>query len=229
MNINARVLSAATLFVLLATGISSALIEPITSVKAGKDGSPPYMLESVTVRDYTVTREFLATGTSSGSAFLGSSIKNADNFDLNDVASRNNSGTWRVTEINKKATWRDTNGPNPDFFIFEAGMNDSFSVQAILPGGALGKAVSIPSIWGNTGLRRSGLLNMNQRIGGIAFAVTDLLDLDGKPLTSKAFIAGIQINSGNVDPVNFSAVVPEPASLAVLGLGGLLLIRSRRS
>ncbi len=229
MSFNARVLPAATLLVLFTAGISSALIEPITSVKAGKDGSPPYMLESVTVRDYTVTREFLATGTSSGSAFLGSSIKNADNFDLNDIASRNNSGTWRVTKIDNKATWRDSNGPNPDFFIFEAGMNDSFTVQAILPGGVLGEPVSIPAVWGDTGLRRVGLLNMNQRIGGIAFAVTDLLDLDGKPLTSKAVIEGIQINSGNVDPVNFSAVIPEPASLAILGLGGLLMIRLRCS
>jgi hypothetical protein len=187
------------------------------------------MLKSITVRDYTVTREFLATGTSSGSAFLGSSIKDADDFDLNSIASRNGSGTWRVTGIGKETTWSDSNGQNPDFFIFEAGMNDSLSVQAILTGGVLGKAVSIPSIWGGTGLRRAGLLNMNQQIGGIAFAVTDLLDSDGRPLSSKTAILGLQINSGNVDPVHFSAVVPEPASVAILALGGLLMVRLRRS
>jgi len=229
MKANACLALAVVVFVPFAAGMTTAAIEPVTSVKAGKNGSPPYILQSVTVRDYTVTREFLATGISTGSALLGTSIRKADDFDLNSVATRNHSGIWRVTQIGGKATWHDTNGDEPDFFIFEAGMNDALSLQAILPGGVLGKAVSVPeTTWGKTGLARIGLLNIGQPIGGIAFAITDLLDSSGMPLGSKTVIEGIQINSGDVDPVSFLAVVPEPATLAILGLG-ILVLRYRRS
>jgi len=213
---------------LTAAGVASAAIEPVTSVWAGRNNHPPYILQSITVRDYTVTREFLATGTSVGAALLGTSIKNADDFDLNSLATRNGSGVWKVTEIEKKPLWRDRNGENPDFFIFEVGMNDVLSVQAILPGGELGAVVDFRDAkWGNVGLKRVGLLNMGQPIGGIAFAITDLLDAGGQPLSSKAAIQGIQINSGEVDPAGFYAVVPEPATLLILGLGWLILRRHR--
>lgn len=36
---------------------------------------------------------------------------------------------------------QNTNGDGYDFFIFEAGRNDEFAVQAILPGGVLGQKV----------------------------------------------------------------------------------------
>ncbi len=235
MKLRAHIISATMLSVLLAAGISSAMIQPITSVDAGTNGSPPYMLQSVTVDDYTATREVLATGKSTGSALLGSNIKYADDFDLNSIAVRVSSGVWTVTEIDGKKTWRDSNGKDPDFFIFEAGMNDEFEVQAILPGEQVGKPVLgdpvlIPvSKWGDTGLRRVGILNANQPIGGLAFAVTDLLDGDGKALGIDATLEGIQINSGDVDPASFFAVVPEPATFAILALGGLLAIRRRRA
>jgi hypothetical protein len=230
MKMAARTVSAAGLLVLFAAGASLAAIEPITSVQVAKGVFPPYTLQSITVGGYTVAREFLATGSSTGKTILDTTIRSADDFDLNSVASRDDSGIWKVTNIGKKPTWSDTNGEKPDFFVFEAGMNDALNIQAILPGGSLGQAVHISaSVWGDTGLKRVGIANFLQPIGGFSFAVTDLLDAEGVPLSSKAVIEGIRFNSGDVDPAGFYAVVPEPATLAILGLGALLLVRQRRS
>jgi hypothetical protein len=228
MKENARILSLAGLLALWSAGAASAAIEPVTAVQVGKSRWPPYMLQSITVGDYVVTREFLATGSSTGKTVLNTTIRSADDFDLNSVASRSGSGIWRVTNIGGQPLWQDTNGERPDFFVFEAGMNDALTVQAILPGGALGQPVSIARCaWGNTGLKRLGLANLLQPIGGFSFAVTDLLDPEGVPLSGRAVIVGIQFNSGNVDPTGFYAVVPEPATVAILGLGSLLVIRHR--
>lgn len=220
----------AVLLTLLTVGMSSAAIVPITSVQAGVDGRPPYMLESLTVGDFTITREFLALGKSTGSALLLTTIRNVDDFDLNSVATRNASGVWMVTKIGGLDTYTDTNGDAPDFFVFEAGMNDSLKVQAILADGKLGKTVTIPCTqWGYTGLDRVGILNGGQPIGGVAFAITDLLDAQGQPLAPNAAIRGLLFRSPHVDPVHFSAamMIPEPATVAILAFGGLLAIRRR--
>lgn len=230
MNPFMRPISRAILLVLVAAGISSAAIVPITSVRAGANRKLPYTLESLTVDDFTITRESLVLGRSSGSAFLGSDIRYADDFDLNTVASRTASGIWQVTKLGGLDTYSDTNGAAPDFFVFEAGMNDPLTIQAILSDGSLGKTVTIAaSAWGDTGLDRLGILNAYQPIGGVAFAITDLLDSSGLPLGSDAAIRGLQFNSPDVDPVHFSAAMtaPEPATLAILGLGGLLAMRRR--
>lgn len=225
-----RPASMAMLLVLLAAGMVSADIVPITSVQAGVDKHTPYILESITVGNFTITKDSLALGTSTGRAFIGSSIRYADDFDLNTVATRNASGAWTVTKIGGLDTYSDTNGDAPDFFVFEAGMKDSLNVQAILADGTLGKMITIPSTaWGYTGLHRRGLYNGGQHIGGLAFAITDLLDAEGQALASDAVIKGLLFNSPHVDPTHFSAamLVPEPATLAILGLGALVALRRR--
>jgi hypothetical protein len=114
---------------------------------------------------------------------------------------------WQITMINGTATWSDINGDNPDFFIFEAGMNDDITVGAILAGGALGQGVHIrSSTWGDTGLDKAGSPNNGQSIGGIAFGISDLLDPSGLPLTTETLIEGIQVESGTLDPGCFCAV-----------------------
>ena len=187
----------------------TAMLAPVFSVVAGTNGNPPYMLQSITVGSYTVTVDQLVTGTSTGVADQDGVITNADNFDLNSIAARNNPSdpVWTITMLGGQQVWINTNGDNPDFFIFEAGMNDNIVVQAILSGGQLGQSISIPSsTWGDTGLDRVGNPNGGQSIGGLAFAVTDLLDSNGIPLTNSHVIEGIRVTSATLDPSCFCAI-----------------------
>ena len=104
--------------------------------------------------------------------------------------------------------------------------NDDITIQAILPGGALGQAVSVPqATWGATGLTitTSGPHN-GQTIEGLAFAITDLRDQNGASLTNSSVIEGIQIGSAGYDPSLVCAVVagqileatsPSPADGAI--------------
>ncbi|MFC1760763.1 hypothetical protein ACFL6U_01630 [Planctomycetota bacterium] len=210
-----------------------AMIMPISSVEAGKNGSPPYWLQSVTVGDYTLTVEQLVTGTSTGDAGQGTDISYADDFDLNNFAAGtdNSDPVWQITRLGGQSVWINTNGDEPDFFVYEVGMNDDFTVQAILCGGYLGQEVAVSQdLWGDTGLDRVGSPNADQDIGGIAFAITDLLDMIGEPLSNGIPIVGIQINSRTIDPANFSAIaIPEPCTVILLALGAcsLRFYRSR--
>jgi hypothetical protein len=231
MNACNRLSVVAVAAILVSSAASFAAIGPITDVEAGKNGSPPYRLRSLAVGDYSVTINSIATGVSTGSSVFGYHIRAADHPDLNVFASRHGpESPWQVTNIGGRDAWTDTNGDDPDFFIFEAGMNDDFTAQAILANGQLGQAVSVArTVWGDTGLRIISWANNGQPIGGVAFAITDLLDAGGLQLSNNSVIRGIRINSGTLDPAFFGAVVPEPAAFTLLALGSIMALKRRRA
>ncbi len=177
---------------------------------------PVFLLQSLTLDGRAFERRDLATGTSTGVATAASThrdITAADNFDLNDFAARNaeNPPEWQITLIGGQATWSDRNGDAPDFFIFETGGNDTTELRAILPGEIFGDAVTVAkSSWGDTGYDRTGTAadptHNGQGIFGLSFAVTDLLDDQGRNLTNSSVITGIQISSPGLDPCCFCAV-----------------------
>ena len=154
------------LLALVVTAISTkanAAVVPITSVTIERvdnpGGAPNFWLKSITVGSYTIAVERLVTGASTGVATAQpapyNDIRNADNFDLNLFAGRatENPPTWQIKELGGKATWLNTNGDNPDFFVFETGGNQDFAIVAILPGGVIGKPVAVPqATFGDTGL-----------------------------------------------------------------------------
>ncbi len=226
-----------TFCVLAIVAVSAqAAVTPITNItytRVDNPGAAPnFMLQSITIGNYTIAVNRLVTGTSEGVATAQpapyNNIKNADSFDLNLFAGRSaeNPPTHKITQFGGKSSWIDTNGDNPDFFIFETGGNQDINVEAILPGGAIGKSVPVPTaLWGNTGLAitTSGPHN-GQSVSGIALAITDLFDQNGNRLTNKSVIAGIQISSDGYDPALVCAVLagqilqatsPSPADGAI--------------
>ncbi|UCH90031.1 MAG: LamG domain-containing protein, partial [Thermoplasmata archaeon] len=215
------------LFVLaIVTASIQAEVTPVTSVVVNEvdnpGGAPNFWLESITVGGYTVTVDELVTGTSEGVATAQPApyddITVADNFDLNLFAGRADEvpPTWQIKELGGKPVWSDTNGDHPDFFLFETGGNQDFSIEAILPGGIIGSSVNVPqSTFGDTGLviTTSGPHN-GQTIEGVAFAITDLLDQNGNNLTNSSIIEGIQISSPGLDPSGFYASIGGPVLTA---------------
>ncbi len=202
---------------LIASSVN-ATVTPITEVTITRvdnpDGTPNFWLESITVGSYTVEVLRLVTGVSEGVATAQPApyddITVADNFDLNLFAGRADEvpPTHQIRELGGRTAWNDTNGDNPDFFVFETGGNQDINIEAILPGGTIGQSVTVPqATWGNTGLSitTSGPHN-GQSISGIAFAITDLLDQNGNNLTNSSMIEGIQVTSDGYDPSCVCAV-----------------------
>jgi len=130
----------------------------------------------------------------------------------------------------------DISGTNTLLFIIEniAGLDD-ITVQGLLDGNLVGSELSIGTDdWG-------GVLDLDQNrtghqqyrldlasgtpvthdLGGVSFTLADL---------DATTIDGLRISDGDssIDPAIVGYVIPEPASLALVGLGSLLMVGGRR-
>ena len=98
-------------------------------------------------------------------------------------------------------------------FIFERGGNDNGTVQAILADDSLGAALTLTKNgepYGNTGIN----------VGG--------QNACGYVLETDVLVKGLRITASGHDALSISAPIPEPATMALLSLGGLLGLRRRR-
>jgi hypothetical protein len=188
------------------------------------DGNPPYLLAGFTFIDGNIPGTDLVLGEVTMQTISinpgGHPQSDIHDWDLNSFLPRSGQSDPRmwVRNFGGSETWQDTNGDMYDFFVFEFGRNDEFSVGAILPGDVLGEVVVVPtsnwlpSIEGDPdiALHRSGPDNSNQPLGGVAFKVTDLKDQNGDPLTNESVILGLVYTNGGLDPSGFFAVKGVP-------------------
>jgi hypothetical protein len=171
---------------------------------------------SITVGDYTVDRARLGTGTTTlGTTLTGTPCPENDDFDIN-TALNWNLGTTFSTVLFGGALWTNSNGDNPDFFLFESGgdAGDSPEIYPIFPDGSVGSMTKIPAQWKPLGYNRvqavaGDAVAMNgQSLCGMSWAITDLKDASGKPLTNDAVIMGLRFVRVGTDPVGLFAVLP---------------------
>ena len=197
-------------------------IEPITSITTDNPpGSPPYNILSVTIGDYTVQADLLATGTTTFGTIGGTEAPENDDFDINTALNWNLGATPWFTINFGGGFWQNSNGDAPDFILFESGgdSGDQPIFQAVFPDGSFGQTVQFPSSWGPTGYNRiaavaNDAVDMNgQQLHGLAFSITDLLDAAGNPLSADTVILGLKFERGGTDLVSLFAVIP-PAVLA---------------
>ena len=210
---------ASVVLVIAATGsLCSAAVGPVTSITTDNPpGSPPYNVLSITVGSYTATTDRLATGTTTHGGIGGTPCPEMDDWDINTALDWNLGGGGFWTINFGGGPWKNSNGDNPDFFLFEYGGTETPDIAAVLPGGGLGQTVRIPDRWADLGYTRvaaasgdpvSGSGN-GQSLEGMSWAITDLLDAAGNPLTNNSVIEGIAIvNRNGIDPIGFFAVVP---------------------
>ncbi|MHC4147787.1 MAG: hypothetical protein ACYSUD_23900, partial [Planctomycetota bacterium] len=202
--------------------LCSATVAPITSVTTDNPpGSPPYNLESITVGDYTVQASRLLNGTTTESAdpLAGNPLPSWDDLEIGATIASGLGDTQTVYMFGGDV-WTNTNGDNPDFFLFDDG--DDASIAAILPGGQFGQPITLPANW-NASIGYNSTTN-GQSIQGLSFAITDLLDAGGQPLTNNSTIEGLAVTLRNgldlgewcaVGPPVLTAGNPDPADGAI--------------
>jgi hypothetical protein len=206
------VLTVSALALCLLAASSQAAFIGIDSVTDANDDN---VIESLTVASTTFD---VATDLAVGTSDPGSDV--IDDFELVTWT-----GTSSWTTINfGGGLWSNPNGALPDFFLFEGGGNDETTVQAVFADDSLGQAVSV-SGWKDVGF---GAHQYGGNVFGVAWQINDMLDAAGQSLSPNAQIKGINVMSGGLDPASFSAAIPEPATMSLLGLGGLVALRRRR-
>jgi len=192
------------------------------------DGNPPYLFHGFTFTDANIPLEDIVVGEVTMQQISidpGGHDNPGDvqDFDLESGLPRSGQSDPKMYIRNwgGSPTWQDTNGDMYDFFLFEYGRNDEFTVQPILPGPdgseVLGEPVVVPaSTWlpsnaGEPDIALSGVsFNGGQPLGGIAFKITDLLDENGNPLTNESVILGLLYTNGGMDPSGFFAIKGVP-------------------
>ncbi len=193
------------------------------------DGNPPYPFRGFTFIDANIPLEDIVVAEEITMQEISIDPANHDNpgdvqdFDLESGLPRSGQSDPKMYVRNwgGSPTWQDTNGELFDFFLFEYGRNDEFTIQPILPGPGgseiLGEPVVVPaSTWlpstaGEPDIALTGQsFNGGQTLGGIAFKVTDLKDENGDPLTNESVILGLLYINGGMDPSGFYATKGVP-------------------
>jgi hypothetical protein len=143
-----------------------------------------------------------------------------DDFDFNLYFGRGANAaldeTWTVSLFGG-VNWYNTNGDDADFFVFEAGGNDSISVRPIFVGGGVGQYTVLSTKggivnYGDTGVTITEGARTGNNMFGLAFAITDLKDGAGDPLTNSSVIEGLDFDGFGSDIGNISAVAVPLAS-----------------
>jgi len=171
------------------------------------------------VGGYTVDASRLTVGTSTTTVdpVVGTALPVIDNLELSLCYIAGETTDAFTVHMFGGKLWTNSNGDEPDFFLFEAGGNDNPDFAAILPGGVLGRTVTIPatdSLWGGIGAGYNG--TNDQEIHGVSFAITDLLDASGNPLTNSSIIEGLAITNRNgLDTGAWCAVASTPILTAI--------------